>query len=154
MAAEFVHLHNHTEYSLLDGLTKLTKKGKPLELFNIIGKQYQMPALAITDHGNMYGAMEFYWACLDSGIKPIIGCEVYVAKKSRFDKDKENGGYHHLILLAKDNEGYRNLCYLVSAGFTEGFYYKPRIDKELLQKYSKGLICSSACLAGEIATHT
>ena len=152
MAAEFVHLHNHTEYSLLDGLTKLTKKGKPLELFNIIGKQYQMPALAITDHGNMYGAMEFYWACLDSGIKPIIGCEVYVAKKSRFDKDKENGGYHHLILLAKDNEGYRNLCYLVSAGFTEGFYYKPRIDKELLQKYSKGLICSSACLAGEIAT--
>lgn len=152
MAAEFVHLHNHTEYSLLDGLTKLTKKGKPLELFNIIGKQYQMPALAITDHGNMYGAMEFYWACLDSGIKPIIGCEVYIAKKSRFDKDKENGGYHHLILLAKDNEGYRNLCYLVSAGFTEGFYYKPRIDKELLQKYSKGLICSSACLAGEIAT--
>ena len=103
MAAEFVHLHNHTEYSLLDGLTKLTKKGKPLELFNIIGKQYQMPALAITDHGNMYGAMEFYWACLDSGIKPIIGCEAYVAKKSRFDKDKENGGYHHLILLAKDN---------------------------------------------------
>ncbi|WP_372518685.1 DNA polymerase III subunit alpha [Candidatus Ruminimicrobiellum ovillum] len=152
MAAEFVHLHNHTEYSLLDGLTKLTKKGKPLELFNIIGKQYQMPALAITDHGNMYGAMEFYWACLDSGIKPIIGCEVYIAKKSRFDKDKENGGYHHLILLAKDNEGYRNLCYLVSAGFTEGFYYKPRIDKEILQKYSKGLICSSACLAGEIAT--
>ena len=152
MSAEFVHLHNHTEYSLLDGLTKLTKKGKPLELFNIIGKQYQMPALAITDHGNMYGAMEFYWACLDSGIKPIIGCEVYVAKKSRFDKDKENGGYHHLILLAKDNEGYRNLSYLVSAGFTEGFYYKPRVDKELLQKYSKGLICSSACLAGEIAT--
>ena len=152
MAAEFVHLHNHTEYSLLDGLTKLTKKGKPLELFNIIGKQYQMPALAITDHGNMYGAMEFYWACLDSGIKPIIGCEAYVAKKCRFDKDKENGGYHHLILLAKDNEGYRNLCYLISAGFTEGFYYKPRIDKELLQKYSKGIICSSACLAGEIAT--
>ena len=152
MSAEFVHLHNHTEYSLLDGLTKLTKKGHPLELFDIIAKQYQMPALAITDHGNMYGAMEFYWACLDSGIKPIIGCEVYVAKKSRFDKDKENGGYHHLILLAKDNEGYRNLSYLVSAGFTEGFYYKPRIDKELLQKYSKGLICSSACLAGEIAT--
>lgn len=152
MGAEFVHLHNHTEYSLLDGLTKLTKKGHPLELFDIIGKQYKMPALAITDHGNMYGAMEFYWACLDSGIKPILGCEVYVAKKSRFDKDKENGGYHHLILLAKDNEGYRNLSYLVSAGFTEGFYYKPRIDKELLQKYSKGIICSSACLAGEIAS--
>ena len=152
MAAEFVHLHNHTEYSLLDGLTKLTKKGKPLELFNIIGKQYQMPALAITDHGNMYGAMEFYWACLDSGIKPIIGCEVYVAKNSMKNKDKETGGYHHLILLAKDNEGYRNLSYLVSAGFTDGFYYKPRIDKEILQKYSKGLICSSACLAGEIAT--
>lgn len=152
MSAEFVHLHNHTEYSLLDGSVRLTKKGKPLELFNLIGKEYKMPALAITDHGNMYGAMEFYWACVDSGIKPIIGCEVYIAKKSRFDKDKETGGYYHLILLAKDLEGYRNLMHLVSLGFTEGFYYKPRIDKELLAKYSKGLICSSACLAGEVAS--
>lgn len=151
MAAEFVHLHNHTEYSLLDGSVKLTKKGKPLEIFNLIGKEYKMPALAITDHGNMYGAMEFYWACVDSGIKPIIGCEVYVAQKSRFDKDKETGGYYHLILLAKDLEGYKNLMHLVSFGFTEGFYYKPRIDKELLAQYSKGLICSSACLAGEVA---
>ncbi|MGE4384354.1 MAG: DNA polymerase III subunit alpha [Endomicrobiaceae bacterium] len=150
MSAEFVHLHNHTEYSLLDGSVRLTKKGKPLELFNLIGKEYKMPALAITDHGNMYGAMEFYWACEKSGIKPIIGCEVYVAKKSRFDKDKDSGGYNHLILLAKDLEGYKNLMHLVSLGFTEGFYYKPRVDKELIAKYSKGLICSSACLAGEV----
>ncbi len=150
MSAEFVHLHNHTEYSLLDGSVRLTKKGKPMELFNLIGKEYKMPALAITDHGNMYGAMEFYWACEKSGIKPIIGCEVYVAKKSRFDKDKDSGGYNHLILLAKDLEGYKNLMHLVSLGFTEGFYYKPRVDKELIAKYSKGLICSSACLAGEV----
>ena len=111
MSAEFVHLHNHTEYSLLDGSVRLTKKGKPMELFNLIGKEYKMPALAITDHGNMYGAMEFYWACEKSGIKPIIGCEVYVAKKSRFDKDKDSGGYNHLILLAKDLEGYKNLMH-------------------------------------------
>ncbi|MDD5020869.1 MAG: DNA polymerase III subunit alpha [Endomicrobiaceae bacterium] len=150
MSSEFIHLHNHTEYSLLDGAVRLTKDGRPAELFQLI-KEYKMPALAITDHGNMYGAMEFYWACKDSGIKPIIGCEVYVAKKSRLDKTKETGGYHHLVLLAKDMQGYTNLMMLVSLGFTEGFYSKPRVDKELLEKYSKGLICLSGCIAGEVA---
>ncbi|MDR2427490.1 MAG: PHP domain-containing protein, partial [Endomicrobium sp.] len=135
MAAEFVHLHNHTEYSLLDGACRLTDdKGKPGELFNLIAKEYKMPALAITDHGNMYGAMEFYWAAKQSGIKPIIGCEVYVAPKSRFDKNidknsEDGGNYNHLTLLAKDFEGYQNLMRIVSIGFTEGFYYKPRVDK-------------------------
>lgn len=151
MSSEFIHLHNHTEYSLLDGAVRLTKDGKPAELFQLI-KEYKMPALAITDHGNMYGAMEFYWACKDSGIKPIIGCEVYVAKKSRHDKTKETGGYHHLVLLAKDMQGYTNLMMLVSLGFTEGFYSKPRVDKELLEKYSKGLVCLSGCIAGEISS--
>ncbi|MDR0800506.1 MAG: DNA polymerase III subunit alpha [Endomicrobium sp.] len=159
MAAEFVHLHNHTEYSLLDGACRLTDdKGKPGELFNLIAKEYKMPALAITDHGNMYGAMEFYWAAKQSGIKPIIGCEVYVAPKSRFDKknvDKTSGDggyYNHLTLLAKDFKGYQNLMRIVSAGFTEGFYYKPRVDKEVLKKYGQGLIALSGCLAGEVAS--
>ena len=157
MAAEFVHLHNHTEYSLLDGACRLTDdKGKPGELFNLIAKEYKMPALAITDHGNMYGAMEFYWAAKQSGIKPIIGCEVYVAPKSRFDKNidrnaEDGGNYNHLTLLAKDFEGYQNLMRIVSIGFTEGFYYKPRVDKEVLRKYSKGIIALSGCLAGEVA---
>ncbi|MDR1434678.1 DNA polymerase III subunit alpha [Candidatus Endomicrobiellum devescovinae] len=157
MAAEFVHLHNHTEYSLLDGACRLTDdKGKPGELFNLIAKEYKMPALAITDHGNMYGAMEFYWAAKQSGIKPIIGCEVYVAPKSRFDKNidrnaEDGGNYNHLTLLAKDFEGYQNLMRIVSIGFTEGFYYKPRVDKEVLRKYNKGIIALSGCLAGEVA---
>ncbi|MDR1663024.1 MAG: DNA polymerase III subunit alpha [Endomicrobium sp.] len=157
MAAEFVHLHNHTEYSLLDGACRLSNdKGKPGELFDLIAKEYKMSALAITDHGNMYGAIEFYWAAKQSGIKPILGCEVYVALKSRFDKniDKnvENGrNYNHLTLLAKDFEGYQNLMRIVSIGFTEGFYYKPRVDKEVLRKYNKGIIALSGCLAGEIA---
>ncbi len=159
MAAEFVHLHNHTEYSLLDGACRLIDdKGNPGELFNLIAKEYKMPALAITDHGNMYGAMEFYWAAKQSGIKPIIGCEVYVAPKSRFDKKninrttEDNVNYHHLTLLAKDFEGYQNLMRIVSAGFTEGFYYKPRVDKEVLKKYGRGLIALSGCLAGEVAS--
>jgi DNA polymerase-3 subunit alpha len=158
MATEFVHLHNHTEYSLLDGACKLTDdKGKPGELFKLIANEYKMPALAITDHGNMYSAMKFYWAAKQSGIKPIIGCEVYVAPKSRFDKNidrmsEDGGNYNHLTLLAKDFEGYQNLMRLVSVGFTEGFYYKPRIDKEVIRKYSKGLIALSGCLAGEVAS--
>ncbi|BAG13508.1 DNA polymerase III subunit alpha [Candidatus Endomicrobiellum trichonymphae] len=159
MAAEFVHLHNHTEYSLLDGACRLIDdKGKPGELFNLIAKEYKMPALAITDHGNMYGAMEFYLAAKQSGIKPIIGCEIYVAPKSRFDKKninritEDNVNYHHLTLLAKDFEGYQNLMRIVSAGFTEGFYYKPRVDKEVLKKYRCGLIALSGCLAGEVAS--
>jgi DNA polymerase-3 subunit alpha len=157
MIQEFIHLHNHTEYSLLDGACRLTDdKGNPGELFNLIANEYKMSALAITDHGNMYGAMEFYWAAKQSGIKPIIGCEIYVAPKSRFDKNidrtaQEVDNYNHLILLAKDFQGYQNLMRIVSIGFTEGFYYKPRVDKEVLNKYSKGIIALSGCIAGEVA---
>jgi DNA polymerase-3 subunit alpha len=159
MSAEFVHLHNHTEYSLLDGACRLTDdKGKPSELFNLIANEYKMPALAITDHGNMYGVMEFYWTAKQSGIKPILGCEVYVTPKSRFDKNidknaEDGGNYNHLTLLAKDFEGYQNLMRIVSIGFIEGFYYKPRVDKEVLKKYSNGIIALSGCLAGEVASY-
>lgn len=143
MASKFVHLHTHTEYSLLDGISKikqLVKKAKALG----------MDALAITDHGNMYGAIEFYKTCLDNEIKPIIGCELYVAPRSRTDKeagiDKEP---YHLTILAKNYTGYKNLMKLVSLAWLEGYYYKPRVDRELLEKYSEGLICLSACPAGE-----
>jgi len=154
--SEFVHLHNHTEYSLLDGACRLTDdRGKPAELLHLISKEYKMPALAITDHGNMYGAMEFYSVCRESGIKPIVGCEVYLAPGSRFDRkidrnsDTEN--YFHLTLLAKDLTGYQNLMHMVSLGFLEGFYYKPRVDKELLRKHHEGIIALSGCLKGEVA---
>ena len=143
--SHFVHLHVHTQFSLLDGACKIP------ELI-ALAKEYKMPALAITDHGNMFGAIEFYTEAMKNGIKPIIGCEIYVAPGSRFDRTtavNEEASYH-LILLAKDEEGYRNLMKLVSAGYLEGFYYKPRVDKELLAKYSKGLIAQSACLQGEI----
>ena len=140
----FTHLHVHTEYSLLDGSAKIK------ELVQRV-KELGMDSIAITDHGAMYGAVEFYKAALDAGIKPIIGCEVYVAEGSRFKKEGKGGGYYHLVLLAENNEGYQNLIKMVSYGFTEGFYYKPRVDKELLRKYSKGIIASSACLAGEVA---
>jgi len=140
----FVHLHVHSEYSLLDGACRL--RG----LISHIKKLGQK-AVAITDHGVMYGCVDFYNECVANDIKPIIGCEVYVAPKSRFDKaSKEDMKPYHLILLCKDNEGYHNLAKLVSIGFTEGFYNKPRIDREVLRKYSKGLICLSACLSGEI----
>ena len=139
----FTHLHVHTEYSLLDGSAKIK------ELVQRV-KELGMDSIAITDHGAMYGAVEFYKAALEAGVKPIIGCEVYVAEGSRFKKEGKGGGYYHLVLLAENNEGYQNLIKLVSYGFTEGFYYKPRVDKELLRKYSKGLIASSACLAGEV----
>ncbi len=141
---DFVHLHVHTEYSLLDGANRIKDLVAKV-------KKLGMNAVAITDHGVMYGAIEFYKECKANGIKPIIGCEMYVAKRSRFDKDANiDNEYSHLILLAKDNEGYKNLIKLVSLSFTEGYYYKPRIDKEILKKYSKGLICASACLAGEV----
>lgn len=140
----FVHLHVHTEYSLLDGA------GRIKDLVNIAEKQ-GMSALAITDHGVMYGVVEFYMAAKKAGIKPIIGCEVYVAPRSRLDKEAQLDDYqYHLVLLARDNEGYANLIKLVSCGFIEGFYYKPRIDFELLELYSKGLIALSGCLAGEV----
>ena len=141
---EFVHLHLHTEYSLLDGCCRIE------ELMDTVAEQGQS-AVAITDHGVMYGAIDFYKAAKKKGIKAIIGCEVYVAPNSRFDKQKSpDGDYSHLVLLCKDNKGYQNLIKLVSLGFTEGFYSKPRVDRELLAKYSEGLIALSACLAGEI----
>src|SRR3989338_5304615 len=143
--SDFVHLHLHTKYSLLDGACQLKK------LFNLTN-QYKMPAVAITDHGNMFGAIEFYTQAQASGIKPIIGCETYIAPQSRLDKTsgKIQDTSYHLILLCKDEEGYHNLMRLVSIGYLEGFYYKPRIDKEVLSKYSKGLIGLTACIKGEI----
>ena len=141
---EFVHLHVHSEFSLLDGANRI--KDLPVR-----AKELGMKAMAITDHGVMFGAIDFYKACKANGIKPIIGCEVYVAPRKMSDKDPSlDSKYNHLILLAKDNNGYKNLIKLVSLGFTDGFYYKPRIDKEVLEKYHEGLICSSACLAGEV----
>lgn len=140
----FVHLHTHTEYSLLDGASRIDD-------LVLACKNAGMDALAITDHGVMYGAVEFYKTCKKYGVKPIIGCEVYVAPRSRFNKEgKADKEYAHLILLAKNEEGYQNLIKLVSLGFTEGYYYKPRIDYDLLQEHSAGLICLSACLAGDI----
>ncbi len=142
--ADFVHLHVHSEFSLLDGANRI--KDLPVR-----AKELGMNAMAITDHGVMYGAIDFYKACKKEGIKPIIGCEVYVAPRSRFDKEPNiDNKYNHLILLAKDNEGYQNLSKLVSIGFVEGYYYKPRIDLEVLEKYHEGLICLSACLAGSV----
>lgn len=140
--SNFVHLHVHSHYSLLDGLSKIDELVKT-------AKKRGFTALALTDHGNMYGAIEFYKACQKEGIKPIIGMEAYLAPKSRFDKDP-NEKYYHLILLAKDYVGYKNLMMLSSLSHLEGFYYKPRVDKEILRKYSAGLIASTACVSGEI----
>ncbi len=141
---DFVHLHIHSEFSLLDGANRI--KDLPVR-----AKELGMDSIAITDHGVMFGAIDFYKACKANGVKPIIGCEVYVAPRSRLDKDPSiDSKYNHLILLAKNNEGYKNLSKLVSLSFVEGFYYKPRIDKEILEKYHENLICCSACLAGEV----
>ncbi len=149
--SNFVHLHNHTEYSLLDGACRIWDEKKPSELFKIVSNKYKMSSLAITDHGNMFGAIEFYDACLESGIKPIIGCEAYVAKGSRFNKEpKSYSGNYHLTLIAQNNVGYRNLMKLASIAYTEGFYRKPRIDFEVLKNHSEGIICLSGCLQGEI----
>lgn len=154
--AEFVHLHLHTEYSLLDGANRiLDDKGKAGS--NTLPYQcaaFKMPALAITDHGNLYGAISFYSACREVGIKPIIGCEVYIAPGSRLDKTSAriSEAAYHLTLLAQNEEGYHNLMRLVSYGFLDGFYYRPRVDKELLRKHHQGLICLSGCLKGELAT--
>ena len=142
--SKFVHLHIHSEFSLLDGANRI--KDLPVR-----AKELGMEAIALTDHGVMFGAIDFYKACKKEGIKPIIGCEVYVALRSRFDKEPGiDNKYYHLILLAKNNKGYKNLSKLVSLGFVDGYYYKPRIDREILEKYHEGLICLSACLAGEI----
>ncbi|HWT73608.1 MAG TPA: DNA polymerase III subunit alpha [Mobilitalea sp.] len=144
----FTHLHVHTEYSLLDG------SGKIKEMV-LQAKALGMDSLAITDHGVMYGVIDFYKACLAEGIKPIIGCEVYVAPNSRFDRElgTSEERYHHLVLLAENNVGYQNLIKIVSRGFTEGFYYKPRIDYEILEQFHEGIIALSACLAGEVANN-
>ncbi|MEE9591411.1 MAG: DNA polymerase III subunit alpha [Thermodesulfobacteriota bacterium] len=147
--SKFVHLHLHTKYSLLDGAIRHE------DLFKL-AKEYKMPAVAMTDHGNMFGAVEFYINAIKYGIKPIIGCEIYVAPGSRFEKTPISKGgatvsSYHLILLVKNIKGYRNLCRLVTSGYLEGFYYKPRIDKELLRQYNEGLIALSACMHGEIA---
>ncbi len=141
----FAHLHVHTGYSLLDGSNKVS------DYVNRI-KELGMTAGAITDHGVMYGVIEFYKAAKAAGIKPILGCEVYVAPGSRFDKETgvNDSRYYHLVLLAENNKGYENLSHIVSRGFTEGFYYRPRVDLELLRQYHEGIICLSACLAGEI----
>ena len=141
---DFAHLHVHTEYSLLDGCCRIERL---IDRAAELGQK----SLAITDHGVMYGVINFYKYALSKGVKPIIGCEVYVAPRSRFDKKKGvDSRYSHLVLLCENNDGYQNLIKLVSAGFTEGFYSKPRIDRELLKLHHKGLIALSACLAGEI----
>ena len=141
----FVHLHTHTEYSLLDGSNKIKNYVNRV-------KELGMNAAAITDHGVMYGVVDFYKAAKEAGINPIIGCEIYVAPNSRFDRELSHGDdkYYHLVLLAENNKGYENLMKIVSIGFTEGYYYRPRVDFETLEKYHEGLIALSACLAGEI----
>jgi DNA polymerase-3 subunit alpha len=152
--SSFVHLHVHTQYSLLDGAIRLK------DLFET-ARGYSMPSVAITDHGNMFGALEFYKMSSKFGVKPIIGCEAYIAPRSRHDRAfKANGEgngdedrSYHLVLLAQNLTGYQNLMKLVSLGFMEGFYYKPRMDKEILRKHSEGLICLSACMKGEVASH-
>ena len=142
----FTHLHVHTEYSLLDGSNKITEYVSRV-------KELGMTAAAITDHGVMYGVIDFYKAAKKEGINPIIGCEVYVAPGSRFDREQSHGEdrYYHLILLAENNTGYANLMKIVSRSFTEGFYYKPRVDLDLLREFHEGIIACSACLAGEVA---
>src|SRR3954470_163002 len=143
---DFVHLHLHTEYSLLDGASRLDKLAERAH-------ELKFRALSITDHGVLYGAIDFYQAVRAKGIKPIIGCEVYVAPGSRLEKKSSTGGkdvYNHLVLLAKDEKGYQNLVKLVSDAHLRGYYYKPRIDKEILQQHSEGLIALSGCLASEI----
>ena len=146
MTVNFTHLHVHTEYSLLDGSNKINEYVSRV-------KELGMKSAAITDHGVMFGCIDFYKAAKAAGIKPILGCEVYVAPGSRFDKEKgkEEDRYYHLVLLAETQEGYQNLIKIVSYGFVDGFYYKPRVDMELLEQYHEGIIALSACLAGEVA---
>ena len=145
MSAEFVHLHLHTEFSLLDGACRID------ELLDEAVK-LKMPALAVTEHGNMFSSVVFHDHARERGIKPILGCEVYVAQGSRFDKSGPQTETNHLVLLAETDEGYKNLIKLVSAGYTEGFYYRPRIDKELLAQHATGLMGLSSCLKGEVAS--
>ena len=142
MPAPFVHLHCHTDYSLLDGACEIS------QLMQQVAEQ-KMPAVAMTDHGNLFGAVEFYNEAKKHGVHPVIGCEVYVAQQGQTVKSDTNR-YNHLVLLCENQTGYRNLIQLVSTGYLDGFYYKPRIDKDLLSRHSKGLIALSACLRGDI----
>ena len=140
----FTHLHVHTEYSLLDGACRIDKLMARV-------RELGMDSIAITDHGVMFGAVRFFEEAEKAGIKPIIGCECYVAPRTRFDKDPQKDRHqHHLVLLAKNDTGYRNLIKMVSIAYKEGYYYKPRIDHELLEKHHEGLVCLSACLAGKV----
>ena len=141
----FTHLHVHTEFSLLDGSNKIKEYVARV-------KELGMNSAAITDHGVMFGVIDFYKAAKAAGINPILGCEVYVAPNSRFDREAAYGEdrYYHLVLLAENNEGYQNLMKIVSKGFVDGYYYKPRVDMEVLQQYHSGIIALSACLAGEV----
>ena len=149
-ATPFVHLHLHSQYSLLDGAIKIDPLFERAKALN-------MPAVALTDHGNLFGAVEFYERARSAGIKPILGCEVYLASGSRFSKEKrekDSSGYdaiNHLLLLASNQTGYRNLVYLVSKAYLEGSYYKPRIDLDLLRERSEGLIATSACLSSMVS---
>ncbi|MBA3948193.1 MAG: PHP domain-containing protein, partial [Herpetosiphonaceae bacterium] len=143
MASDFVHLHAHSEYSLLDGLSNIQTMTKRVA-------DLGMDTLALTDHGVMYGAIEFYTAAKKAGIKPIIGCEAYVAPGRHDNKTAEGKGYFHTVLLAKNLEGYRNLIKLSTRAHLDGYYYKPRIDRELLAEHKEGLIVSQACLSGEV----
>ena len=142
----FIHLHTHSHYSLLDGLSKIPE-------MVALAKSFGMPALALTDHGALYGAIQFYKECKKVGIKPIIGVEAYIANRSRFDKEPRiDNKRFHLTLLAKNNTGYQNLIKLVTLAHLEGYYYKPRVDKDLLRQYHEGLIALSGCLGGEVAS--
>src|ERR1700746_924660 len=142
----FVHLHLHTEYSLLDGAIRMKELMRK-------AAEYKMPAVAITDHGNLFGAIEFYQEALRAGIKPIIGCEAYIAARSHRDRTSSmRDSAYHFTLLAENEEGYRNLVKLISTAHLDGFHYRPRIDKELLAQHSSGLIGLSGCLAGEITS--
>ncbi len=141
MTKRFTHLHVHTEYSLLDGASKIPD-------LVAYAKELGMDSLAITDHGVMYGVVDFYQECMKQSIKPIIGCEVYLASGSHLEKN--NRDMYHLILLAENDVGYHNLMKIVSVGQLEGFYYRPRVDKDVLRTYSEGVICLSACIAGEL----
>src|SRR6185369_10382061 len=148
---QFVHLHNHSEYSLMDGVTRFSDHdGKPSELLKSLA-QAGSPSLGLTDHGNLFGAIEFYTQCTAVGLKPIIGCEMYLAKGSRLDRGGSQKENCHLTVLARNAEGYQNLMQLASTGYLDGFYYDPRIDKELLAKHSKGLVVLSGCLKSELS---
>ena len=139
----FTHLHNHTEYSMLDGISRIP---------DLVDRTVElgMNALAITDHGSLYGVVDFYSECKERGIKPIIGCETYVAHESRFNRGAEERSPYHLVLLARDNQGYRNLMQLITQAHLEGFHYRPRIDRQILESHREGLICLSGCASAEV----